>query len=199
MAIIPQSLSEDGNRTFSVITQPAVEPITYTEVKEFARIDGSDEDALITSFITAARQACELFLRRALIEQTIRIRMDYWPDDEIELPSPPVISITQVGTADESDVITVYSSSNYYLIRDDMRPRIALKQSVTAPTNTEREYGGFIIDYLAGYGSTATYVPEQIKTGLKLWATDIYENRVVRETPPPEAWAVLHPYRVIRI
>jgi hypothetical protein len=80
-----------------------------------------------------------------------------------------------------------------------MVPRLAIRQTSNVPQNSDRDYAGYIIDYKAGYGSTAASVPEQIKTGLKLWTTDIYENRVVRETPPPEAWAVLNPYRVIKI
>lgn len=199
MAINSRPYLKNGNMRFYVYTAPTVEPITAAEVKTFARIDGSDEDTLIGYFITAARIACENFLRRAILEQTIRCKFDVWPDYPIELPRPPVISITQVGTVDESDTVTVYGASNYYLITDDQAPRLVVKQSSDVPENSDRDYAGFIIDYKAGYGSTAASVPESIKTGLKLWTTDIYENRVVRETPPPEAWAVLNPYRVIKI
>ena len=199
MAINSRPLARNGNMRFYVYTAPSVEPITVSEVKTFARIDGSDEDTLIGTFITAARQACEQFLRRAILEQTIRCKFDFWPDYPIELPRPPVISITQVGTVDESGTVTVYDASSYYLITDDMVPRLAIRQTSNVPQNSDRDYAGYIIDYKAGYGSTAASVPEQIKTGLKLWTTDIYENRVVRETPPPEAWAVLNPYRVIKI
>ena len=39
-----------------VITAPTSEPITLAEAKAQCRVDGTDEDTLITSLIGAARQ-----------------------------------------------------------------------------------------------------------------------------------------------
>ena len=36
---------------YSVVTPAASEPITLTEAKNFLRVDGSDDDALITALI----------------------------------------------------------------------------------------------------------------------------------------------------
>ena len=62
--IFNESLPSDGNRVFEVTTAPSVEPITVTELKTFARIDGSDEDTLLSGFIAGARQACEKYKQK---------------------------------------------------------------------------------------------------------------------------------------
>lgn len=194
-----KALSKDGNRVWDVTTAPIAEPITADEVKLFARIDGTEEDALIESFIESARTSCEKYIGRALISQTITVKMDFWPGNVIELPRPPLISITAVETLDEGDTATVYNSDNYYTVTDSTPGQLILKRSATPPINTNRDYKGFQIRYLAGYGATAASVPESIKEALKLWVTDMYENRVIRSEPPPEAAALLNLYRVMRI
>lgn len=190
--------SSPDNRVWKVTTHPATEPITLQELKDFARIDGTDEDTLLNSFIESARRACENYLGRALIEQTITMKMDLWPRIIIELPRPPLISITAVETLDESDVATVYASSNYFIITTSEPGSLVIKIGASMPNNTARNYGGYQIRYKAGYGSSKTDVPSAIRDGIKLWATDIYENRFVRDEPPPEAMSLLYPYRVLR-
>jgi uncharacterized phiE125 gp8 family phage protein len=194
--IINRALPRDGNRSFSITTAPSIEPITLTELKDFGRIDGSDEDTLLTGFIVAARQACENYLGRALIEQTISMRMDFWPDGLIELPRPPLLLITTVKTVDDSNTETVYASTNYYVMTTGLMGTIAIRDDATPPYNYDRQYGGFLVTYQAGYGSTAASVPQVIRDGVKLWAMDIYENRVVRDEPPPEAISLLKNYRI---
>jgi len=196
--VINEKPSPD-NRVWKVTTHPATEPITLQELKDFARIDGTDEDTLLNSFIESARRACENYLGRALIEQTITMKMDLWPSMIIELPRPPLISITAVETLSESDVATAYTSTNYYTITTSEPGSLVIKMGLSIPENTARDYGGFQIRFKAGYGSSRTDVPSAIRDGIKLWATDIYENRFVREEPPPEAMSFLYPYRVLRI
>ncbi len=197
--IIEKELSPNGNRTWKVSTAPAIEPITVEELKLFARIDGNDEDSLLGSFIASARMLLESYLNRALIEQTITLRMDYWPGERIELPRSPLISITAVETLDESDVVTTYASTNYYVDIVSEPGAVVLKNGVTAPYNTVRFYGGYQIRYKAGYGSTASSVPTAIKDCLKQWATAMYENRLVGNDPPLEIVPILDLYRVHNI
>ena len=54
-----------------VVTPPATEPVTLAEAKLHLRVDGSDEDALITRLISAAREQCEQELGRALADPTV--------------------------------------------------------------------------------------------------------------------------------
>jgi len=199
MSLTQRPVDPKGNRQYKVITEPLIEPITVSDLKVFARIDTTAEDTLLAGFITAARQACEMYLGRVLISQTIRMTMDYWPSKKIELPFPPLISITSVETIDESDVATTYSSDNYYVVTEAIPGELVVKQGVSVPSNTVRDVAGYRIEYVAGYGLTAAEVPSQIREALKLWATSIYENRSLTPEPPPEARTLLDLYRVIKL
>jgi uncharacterized phiE125 gp8 family phage protein len=198
--IISKSLPTDGNISFVLYSAPSVEPISVSELKTFARIDGDDENTLLSQFIVAARIAAEDYLKRSLITQTIRATIDFWPESgKIELPRPPLQSITQIATRDEDDALTVYDSDYYYAITESIPGCVVIKKGATNPANYDRDYAGIIIDYVCGYGDRAQDVPEPIRQALYLWTTSIYENRVVSTEPPPEARPLLDIFRVERI
>ena len=102
--LIAKELSEDGDRSWKVTTQPLIEPVTVDEAKIFSRIDTIEEDNLIEGFIESVRMAAEEYLGRAFISQTITTVLDFWPGKIIELPRPPLISVTGIYTVDEDDV-----------------------------------------------------------------------------------------------
>jgi hypothetical protein len=74
--------------------------------------------------------------------------------------------------------------------------KVVLKKSVTAPQNTTRDYGGFLIEFYAGYGEAASDVPQAICDGIKIWVGAAYATRVIDpKNPPPEARAFLDLYK----
>jgi len=199
-SLIANPLPKHGNRAWSVTTEPALEPVTVDELVDFGHIDGGDEDATLAGFIKAARIASEQYMGRALIHQTITVKLDYWPAENIKLPMPPLVSITKVATLDEDDVETEYSSDNYFTILGSGVGRLVLKRSVVAPTNTSRDYGGYLIRYVAGYGAAAVAIPQTIIESIMLWASSIYATRVIDpKKPPPEAKFGLDLYRVVEV
>ena len=141
--IIPKPLPEHGNRAWGVTTEPIIEPITVTELKTFARIDGSDEDTYLAGLIIAIRQAVENYLGRALISQTITLSMDWWPGEAVKLPRPPLISVTSVGILDEDNAETSYSSDNYYLDTRSEPGLIVIKNGATLPAFVTRRHGAY--------------------------------------------------------
>ena len=189
----------DGNPEWNITTEPTTEPITLSEIKTYARIDGSAENDILESFIISVRQAAENYLGRSLITQSLTLSLDYWPCEVIKLPRPPLVSITEVRTLDESGTTTTYSSDNYYIsnISDD-KAKLVLKQGVSYPSNTERDHGGFEIEYVAGYG-LASAVPNAINEAMKLWVAIVYENRVPIEDPPDIAKTLMNYYRIFPI
>lgn len=189
----------ETNAVWKIITPPAIEPVTLAELKDFAHIDTSDEDTTLTNFIKAARQLTEQYLSRALISQAIVLGMDIWPGDRIELPMPPLIDINEVRTLDEDDTETVYASTNYFK-RDKTEPgQLVIKRGVAQPINSVRDYGGFEIEYVAGYGDQRGDVPEAIRFGIMAWAAFLYENRTPGKDIPPEAKVWLDSYRIVNI
>lgn len=196
-SLISKSLSKDGNRNWQVTTNPVIEPVTLTELKDFAKIEYDEEDILLEGFIQSARIATEEYIGRALIQQTITMKMDYWPGTVLELPRPPLMSITKIATLDEDDAESIYNSDNYYIIKEAIPGKLVLKRSVAIPVNTDRNYGGFLIEYKAGYGVTGDKVPKSIRDAIVLWAAVLQSTRVIDpKNPPPEARGLLDLFKI---
>lgn len=197
--MITSSESPNENRSWEVTTEPVTEPITADDLKTFARIDGDDENSLLETIIEAVRESMEFYLGRSLMEQTITLTMDFWPDRVIELPKPPLLSVVSVYVLDEEDTQTEYAASNYYRVTEAIPGLVCLTQEATGPTNTDRDKAGFAIKYLAGYGSLITDVPAGIRVAMMQWATMVYDGRAMTTTPPPEVKQNLDLYRVIKL
>lgn len=191
--------SKDGNMRIRVKTAPVTEPVSIGEFKAFGRIDGTAEDVYLAMLLKGVRDAVEQYLGRALIEQTIVASMDFWPGQELTLPRPPLASITQIRTLTEDDVATAYAASGYFVVQNDWRPKVVIREGATPPQNTSRYQGGYEVEYLAGYGSTASSVPGMIRMGIMQWAIVGYESRIIGDTPPPEARKLLELYKVPRV
>ena len=70
---------------------------------------------------------------------------------------------------------------------------------MTSPQNTDRDYGGFLIEFKVGYGTAASSVPWPIREGIMLWAAAAQATRVLDpKNPPPEAKSKLDLFRVLR-
>lgn len=62
--------------SYEVLTAPTVEPLDLTAVKNYLRVDYSDEDSVISQLITDARTLAEELTHRALAVQTIRATIE---------------------------------------------------------------------------------------------------------------------------
>jgi uncharacterized phiE125 gp8 family phage protein len=161
---------------YTLTTAPALEPVTLTEAKLFARVDGSADDALVTALIVSARQNVEGQTGRSLIDQTRTATLDFLPGATIfELAHRPISSVTSIkaynddGTSSEINVSTD-------IIVDEANARIALKSSAASITG-DRQMEVFEIVYVAGYGDEAADVPEWAKTAIMMLVSTWYENR----------------------
>lgn len=184
-----------GNLAWKVTTEPIEEPISTSFVKSYSKIETDEDDTMIGNLITAVRQVAEPWLGRALISQTITSYLDWWPDDVIKLPRPPLVSVTGVYTIDEEDGETEYNIDNYF-VRTEIEPgELVIKNGAAAPINTDRYHGGFKIVHTNGYG-TADDIPQLLKFGLVEWVLFAIENRITSRQPPEEAKPLLEAYRI---
>jgi len=62
-----------------VQTQPAAEPVTIAQAKNFLRVSITDDDDLIGFLITAAREACENFCSRSFSPKSYLQTLDSFP------------------------------------------------------------------------------------------------------------------------
>jgi uncharacterized phiE125 gp8 family phage protein len=189
--------------TATLITPPAIEPVSLAEAKAHLRVDGDDEDALIAATVSAARLHVEQATRRALIAQGWRIWMDAWPVSRVvELPLAPLISVDAVSVFDAAGDAEELDPATYEVDTVSVPGRIRLKGSPPAP---EREMNGIAIDVTAGYGEEAGAVPAPLRQAIFQLAAHWYENRSAvtydraQGIAPLGVDALIAPYRVVAL
>lgn len=161
-----------------VLTQtPAIEPLTLADAKAHLRVDIVDDDALITSLITAARQWCEAFQGRAYVTQTWQLWLDSWPEgDEILIPRPPLQSVTSIKYYGADGAEYVMPATDYLVDTKSEPGRIVLGYGRTWPSVTLRPASTIVVEFVAGYGA-ASAVPEKVKQALLLLVGHWYAHR----------------------
>lgn len=142
----------------------------------FASADYSTgEDSLLSSLIVVAREYCEAYQNRAYVTQTIELSMDGWPSFPVELPRPPLASVTSIKYYDTANMEYTLAGTNYFVDVDSEPGRVALGYGVSLPTTTLREIGAVKIRYTAG--SATANVSRRVKQAMLLLIGYWYENR----------------------
>lgn len=186
-----------------LITAMTTEPVSLDDVRMHLRLtDDTTEDPLITSLIERARLYCEKHTGRAFGTQTWEAYLNYWPDrNYINLPMPPLQSVTSVKYLDSAGTETTMTETTQYLVDSDSDiGKIVLPYSVTWPSFTAYPIRPIRIRFIAGY----TVLPEPLKQAMLLMIGNWYENRehgvdVVGgkvEVIPFSAMALMAQYRV---
>ena len=161
-----------------IYSEPAVEPVTVSELKTYARIDSATFDTMLGGYITACRQAIEKHTGRTLISTTYELYLDEFPayNGESVLPYPPVQSISSIYYNQESDgVLTLLAASKYQTDLVSLYPRIIPAYDEDWP-DTRDMMNAVKVTYVAGYGAAAANVPAPIKECIKAVATDLFEH-----------------------
>jgi uncharacterized phiE125 gp8 family phage protein len=149
-----------------LVTAPTHEPVTVAECREALGISDYSQDKLLKSLITAARIYCEHYLKRQFITATWEYRLDRFPPWEIELPLPPLQSITSVNYVDVGGVTQTIDPANYLVDIYTEAARLTPAYNSFWPTSTRYQNNAVVIRFVAGYGDAAE-VPETIKTAIK--------------------------------
>lgn len=147
------------NRVLDVLfDDEGTEPVTLADVKAQARIETDDEDALLNSYITAARQMIEGYLNVSLVERVVTANLLNELGD-IYLPYGPIGEITSfVQDHAPEDKI----DADIYKLRGQQFKRIstAFDDSIT-------------VTYTVGYAT----VPQYLKVAVLQQVAFMYENR----------------------
>ena len=190
-----------------IITPPATEPVTAAQVKTYLNISTSDDDTLIGLLITSVRQYAEMYLRRALITQTQELVLDAFPDGGIELPNPPLSSVSSVTYIDTNGDSTVLAASGY-AVDVDSQPGWVVPAYGEVWPETRDQINAVRVRYICGWDDAAS-IPEAIKTWIKARIGAIYEQRegmvvsggTTDLTVVPHQFldGLLDPYRFIKV
>lgn len=161
--------------SLSLVTAPAAEPVAAADI---GTLLGISITADISDLIEGARQAAEAAVKRAFITQTWDLRLDAFPaSGELELPKPPLQSVTHVKYYDTTGTLQTLASTEY---------------SVDAPAGPTAQHGRVILGYgkswpsthavpnavtvrfVAGYGAAGDAVPGGLRTLVRQLVGDLY-------------------------
>lgn len=181
----------------SLVTDASVEPVTLADMKEFMKVDLSDENDIITSMIKSARISIENYCGIGLTTKTY----DYYFDevsDVIKLPLPPLQSVTTFVYNDLTYSETEISSDYYKVFSFDRNEGEIIKLPTYTYPSDIPSYRAFRVRFVNGYGDDATDVPSTIVEALKLTVSHWFENRE-SQSLPPEAIRLIQQYKVYKI
>ena len=173
-----------------ILARGTAEPVTLAEAKLHLRVDLSDDDALITAMITAARDMVERYTSRTLIYTAYRLTMDNWPYD-IELPRSPAVEaaanlITGIAyitpriryyDGDGNQQTMTYAANDFEILLDNNPPLLVLPPSGIWPVTYPLQRGAIEIDWIAGYGAASTGIPQLLRLAIMMLVAHWYEHR----------------------
>lgn len=199
---------------FVSATDQATDILLLPDVKAFLRVDGTDDDALLTLLIATTVDGAEKYLRRSIRRQVLDLTMDNFPfadDDalarlgpgmhqvppsfitgstaEFDLPYAPATAITSITTYLTDNTPAVFSSNSYILDNS----RVILNQGYTWPTSL-RERAAVKVRYAAGYGPVN--LPGSIRLGMMQHIVAMYECRMGCEMPMASQ-GLMSQYRIL--
>jgi uncharacterized phiE125 gp8 family phage protein len=175
------------------VTAPATEPILLIEMKNYLRVDIDDDDDLITTLISTARERAEDLTGRCLISQQWQFAMDKFPaygcfeylhhrrhrdsmfsldEKAIILPRGPVLSVDSITYKDQFGTLQTLDPSLYTVDLLSEPARITPKYLSTWPL-AQFDTNSINILFTAGYAN----VPNSFIMAIKLIVGAWYESR----------------------
>jgi uncharacterized phiE125 gp8 family phage protein len=169
----------------SLVTASSGEPLDLETVKQQCALIGiDDKDEMLKSLtIPSARDRGQLATRRQFMTATWDWYLDCFPScTVIEMPKPPLQSVTFIKYYDEAGVQQTFDAANYIVQVFNgercARGRVALVPFIPWPLTQAGRIGAVQIRFQCGYG-TAKDVPPQLKAAMLLdisTALELTEN-----------------------
>lgn len=147
------------------------EPVQLSEMKEYAKVENSLDDGLLTALISSAREICEKYTGVSMVQREITAWFNNG-NGGIYLPYGPIGTITGLYDNDGNEVDYEVKGTEWKQI---LSPIMSLK---------------------AIYQGGAATCPEVFKTAIKAQVLFMYENRGdSAEFMSPIAQMILNPFK----
>lgn len=178
------------------LSDPAVEPVSLTELRDWLRVDASAEESLLTNLALAARLALESHTRRGFISQGWRFTiLSIRCGGVLRPPLAPLRAVSTVRWYDAAGVAATLPPDAFSLDQDDQRPAMRLTTQVSAAR--------FEIDATIGYGDAPSDVPAPLRQAILMLAANWHARRgdhpETELTIPRAITALVAPYRRARL
>ena len=166
------------------LAQPTTEPVTVAQAKLHLRVESAftDDDALITALIIAARQYCENLSGRTLASRSYLQTMESFPAEglDIVLRRSPVTAIASINYYDDTGTNVLMTVETDYRTNFNLIPA-----RIRTPVLTKLWAKTYAVDdavriiYTAGAENVAgvNTAPTAAKQTILLLVGHWYENR----------------------
>jgi len=153
------------------------------EAKDHLRVTHAREDAYITGLVAAARGLAEEWTGRGLITQSWQLNLDFFPRlgaGGFLLPKPPLQSVTSVKYLDTAGTLQTWTATEYIVDAPAgpyaMPGRIDLAYGKVLPS-TQGVINAVRVTFVAGYGTTGSTVPRELRQAILLILGTLYDHR----------------------
>lgn len=166
------------------VADPAALAVEVWEVKEQARIDALDEDALVERLIKAATQAAENYTGLGLVTQTWQMALSGFPSGQIVLPRRPLQGVVAIDYVDGDSIAqsvdaTILGDASLYTISGVGSQRtfgsIAPAAGTNWPTGSQVE-----VSWSVGFGDDSTGLPDLIRHAIIVMVATWFDQRLDR-------------------
>ena len=140
------------------ITPPTGAVATLTEVKDQCNVDFTDADAILTDILGGATELAEDTIdgKRQLLTATFDAPCRGWWGRELQLPRPPLQSVTYIQYFDSAGNLQTLATSNYTVRTPWRGPgRIQRAPNVVFPPLQRDNEFPVTIRFVCGYGAEA--------------------------------------------
>jgi uncharacterized phiE125 gp8 family phage protein len=163
---------------------PAVAVLTSAELVAQSRIldeAATAEAALLERLIAAATQYVERHTRRALITRSIMLQAAHFPAGRLWrlYPVAPITGISALQYRDEADQLQSLPSDQWHADTIAEPATLHLADGACWPS-TRRRPDAVQIAATAGYGASASTVPDDLRHAISMLAAHFYEHREAR-------------------
>jgi len=144
--------------TLETVTLATDTPVTVEDARRQCRLyDDTSFDDLLLRLITAATEEIEQETGMCLVQRTLLLRLDAFPEYEMDLQTYPAQSITSVKYDDSTNVEVTLANTEYYLRAGGMVPLLVPK---TYWPTTYPKLGAVRVTFVAGYASVEAVPPD---------------------------------------
>jgi len=153
---------ENTGLTIRVKTNNTVLPISVSEFKTYAKVDTSADDTLIELMIRSVKDSGENTTRLTWFTKTL---VAEWEShgQSVDLPVGPHLSIIKVEQYEDG----VYTTTTDYTVTGEDFKTLHFD-----------DWGyGLRVEFTAGYGATASSLPDDLKLGVYKATLSAYEDR----------------------
>jgi uncharacterized phiE125 gp8 family phage protein len=180
----------------SIVTEPAIEPVSLVDIKNFCKVDAdtTDDDVLLMILVGAARRYAESYTGRAFITQTWQATLDSFPlrvpPLSVLTPSPMprytgadigilmgnIQTVNSVTYLDLTGQWQTLDPTTYVADCTGLVTRLAPAAGKAWPQTLD-QIASVKIAFTAGYGGDAAHVPEVIRHWIMIRTNTLYMNR----------------------